>query len=140
MRVKKIVSPCLALSMVLGLPATAGPGQDAVLARYKALAVKADPAFKGFSSSRGREFFSTNHRGGNPETPSCTSCHTSSPLAAGRTRAGKSIDPMAVSRTPDRFTDFAKTEKWFGRNCKTVLGRDCSAAEKGDFITYLSGI
>jgi len=25
------------------------------------------------------------------------------------------------------------------RNCKTVLGRLCTAVEKGDVITYLSG-
>ena len=47
---------------------------------------------------------------------------------------------MAVSVTPERFTDAAKVEKWFGRNCNTVLGRECTALEKGDFITYLSGI
>ena len=56
------------------------------------------------------------------------------------TRAGKTIEPMAVSASPSRFTDIAKTEKWFGRNCKTVLGRACSAQEKGDFITYLSSL
>jgi hypothetical protein len=45
---------------------------------------------------------------------------------------------MAVSMTPDRFTDPEKVAKWFSRNCNGVLGRDCTAVEKGDFITYLS--
>ena len=53
---------------------------------------------------------------------------------------GKAIAPMAVSLSPDRFTDPDKVEKWFLRNCNTVLGRECTAQEKGDIITYLSGI
>ncbi|MCX7177296.1 MAG: DUF1924 domain-containing protein, partial [Proteobacteria bacterium] len=36
-----------------------------------------------------------------------------------------------------RFTDPAKVEKWFGRNCEDVLERACSAAEKADFIHWL---
>ena len=140
MMMKHTAAILIATSLALAMPALAGPGQDALLKQYKTLAIKADPAFKGFSAARGQAFFSGDHSGGNPDTPSCQSCHTNSPLLAGRTRAGKSIDPMAVSRTPDRFTDFAKTEKWFGRNCNTVLGRECSAAEKGDVIAYLSGV
>ena len=45
---------------------------------------------------------------------------------------------MAVSVTPDRFTDLAKVEKWFRRNCNTVLGRECTPAEKGDFIAFMT--
>jgi hypothetical protein len=125
---------------VLTLPALAGPKQDAVLAEYQKQATAADPAFKGFSADAGKAFFMADHTGGKPDTPSCTACHTKSPTSAGQTRAGKAIDPMAVSATPDRFTDIAKTEKWFTRNCNSVLGRECSAQEKGDVIAYLSSI
>ncbi len=45
---------------------------------------------------------------------------------------------MAVSLTPTRFSDLAKVEKWFSRNCQTVLGRLCTTVEKGDFIAYLA--
>ena len=103
-----------------------------------AAAKQADPAFAGFSAERGAQFWQAQHTGGKPDTPSCTTCHTKDPTAEGQTRAGKTIAPMAVSRTPDRFTDAAKVEKWFDRNCNTVLGRACTAAEKGDVITYLS--
>ena len=61
------------------------------------------------------------------------------PQNKGQTRAGKDIDPIALSATPRRFTDPAEVEKWFGRNCMSVLGRECSAAEKGDFITFMMG-
>jgi len=51
---------------------------------------------------------------------------------------GKAIKPMAVAANPERFTDPAKVEKWFGRNCKEVIGRACTANEKADFIAYLT--
>ena len=128
------------LATILALPALAGPRQDVVLEQYKKLAAAADATFAGFSPGRGKAFFDATHQGGKPDTPSCSTCHTASPLDAGKTRAGKAIDPMAVSISPNRFTDFDKTEKWFGRNCNSVLGRDCSAQEKGDFIAYMSSI
>jgi hypothetical protein len=46
---------------------------------------------------------------------------------------------MAVSSNPARFTDPAQVEKRFDRDCPNVLGRVCTAEEKGDFITYLKG-
>ena len=124
----------------LAMPVLAAAGQDAVLALYKAQAVTADSTFAGFSADRGKALYASSNAGGSSDTPSCSSCHTASPLKTGMTRAGKAIEPMAVSVSPTRFTDAAKTEKWFGRNCKSVLGRECSAREKGDFITYLSGL
>ncbi|MCH2222803.1 MAG: DUF1924 domain-containing protein, partial [Dechloromonas sp.] len=51
---------------------------------------------------------------------------------------GKAIRPLAVSANGERLSDPAKVEKWFGRNCKEVLGRACSAAEKADFVAYMS--
>ncbi|MCE9633679.1 MAG: DUF1924 domain-containing protein, partial [Methylophilales bacterium] len=50
------------------------------------------------------------------------------------------IEPMAPIMNPQRFTDQAKVEKWFGRNCKDVLERTCTAQEKGDYIQYLVNI
>jgi hypothetical protein len=117
--------------------AQADPLRDQILAALLAEASQADPGFAGFSAERGAAFYAATRSGGKPDTPSCASCHGATPREQGRTRAGKEIAPMAVSLTPDRFTDPAKVEKWFGRNCNSVLGRDCAAAEKGDFIAYL---
>lgn len=91
-----------------------------------------------FSPERGKAFFEATHTGGKPDTPSCTTCHGKDPHQSGQTRAGKVIDPMAVSANPERFTDLKTVEKWFTRNCDTVLGRSCTATEKGDFIAYFS--
>ncbi len=117
--------------------ALAGAGQQAVLDQYAALAKAADPAFGGFSADRGKAFFLAK-RTTNADTPSCSACHTADPHNAGQTTVGQAIAPMAVSVTPDRFTDMAKTEKWFRRNCNTVLGRQCTPAEKGDFIAFMT--
>ena len=118
--------------------AVADPGRDAILAALTAEAKQAEPAFTGFSAARGEAFWNATHTGGKPDTPSCTTCHTPDPTKPGQTRAGKAIEPMAVSANPSRFTDADKVAKWFTRNCNSVLGRECTAAEKGDVITYLS--
>jgi hypothetical protein len=115
--------------------AMANPATQAILDAYAK-----EAGVTAFSAERGQMFFEATHTGGKPDTPSCTSCHGRSPREAGRTRAGKTIDPMAVSVNPKRFTDRAVVEKWFARNCDSVLGRGCTAAEKGDVITYLSGL
>ncbi len=91
----------------------------------------------GFSAERGKAFYQARHKGGKPATPSCATCHTDSPLKAGRTRTGKVIQPMAISRTPDRYSDPEKVAKWFRRNCRSVLGRECTPREKGDFLTFM---
>jgi hypothetical protein len=114
--------------------------RDSILAAFMAQAKQTDPTFSGFSADRGRAFWFEVHTEGKIETPSCTTCHTKDPTAWGKTRALKPIAPMAVSRTPDRFTDSEKVDKWFTRNCNSVLGRPCTAVEKGDVITYLSSM
>jgi hypothetical protein len=135
--VKRIVFAA-ALSAICAMPVQAAP-QDAVMAALTAEAKAADPGFKGFSADSGKALFLATHQGGKPDTPSCTTCHTNDPRAAGKTRAGKVIEPMAVSVNSQRFTDLEKVNKWFGRNCNSVLGRDCTAQEKGDFATWMIG-
>ncbi len=131
---KKLMLVLCAAFLLVGMASAA---QKAVLDRYAATAKTTDAGFTGFSAERGRAFFLA-QQNINPETPSCSSCHTSNPRNAGETRAGQRIDPMAVSVTPDRFTDPAKVEKWFRRNCDTVLKRECTPIEKGDFIAFMS--
>src|SRR5271156_745477 len=119
------------------VPATAGESPKSLLDFYANEAKTSDPGFSGFSAERGERLFRGKFSTGKPDTPSCTTCHTADPRKTGQTRAGKDIEPMAASASPERYTDQAKTEKWFGRNCNNVLGRDCTATEKGDFITFM---
>ena len=77
----------------------------------------------------------------NDKMPACTSCHTDSPLnPAQHAVTGKAIRPLAVVANGERFADPAKVEKWFGRNCKEVVGRACTPAEKADFVAYMSEV
>lgn len=115
----------------------AAASQQDHIAGYASEAKTLDKNFNAFSAERGNILFSSRPATGKPDTPSCTSCHTSSPTGFGQTRAGKEIAPMALSKTPDRYTDIKKIEKWFRRNCKSVLGRVCTALEKGDFLTFM---
>jgi len=90
------------------------------------------------SAKRGEALFRQRFAN-NDKMPACTSCHTDSPLNVGQHAVtGKTIRPLAVVANPERFADTAKVEKWFGRNCKEVIGRDCTPAEKADFVTYMS--
>lgn len=137
MRIAPLAVAALA-GVLIASVALADPARDAILGALADQAKQADAAFAGFSADRGQAFWTATHSGGKPDTPSCTSCHGGDPAVAGATRAGKPIGPMAVSVAPDRFTDAAKVDKWFLRNCNGVLGRACTALEKGDVITYLS--
>lgn len=117
----------------------AQPQRDEIVQRYAAEAKASAPGFDGFSAERGRQLYLGPHQGGKPKMEACAACHTRQPTSDGRhVKTGRSIDPMAVSANPERFTDFEKVEKRFGRDCKNVLGRPCTAQEKGDFIEFLS--
>lgn len=128
----------LIAALVLGLSGTgiAGP-RESQIDQYAGAAKAADAAFSGFSADRGKTLHMQNVTGGKPDTPSCTTCHSKDTRAVGRTLAGKAIDPVAVSAAPTRYTDPAKVEKWFKRNCTEVLGRECKAREKGDWLTFM---
>lgn len=128
----------LTSSIGLALPASAATPQE-MLDGYATAARKDDASFKA-SVARGESLFRTERTTANGEKQACATCHTADPRQAGKTRALKPIEPMAPSVNSARFTDAAKVEKWFGRNCNDVLGRACSAAEKADFITWLLSI
>jgi hypothetical protein len=122
---------CLAAALVAstGLaPAAHAATPAQLLAGYSAQAGTAAAPDRGqqlFTARHGREW-------------SCTSCHGSVPTQAGRhASTGKSLGALAPAFNPERFTDPAKTEKWFRRNCNDVLGRECTAAEKADVLSWL---
>ncbi len=99
-----------------------------LLSGYTAQAGQAANAAKGeafFKASHGQEW-------------QCISCHGKSPMTGGRhASTDKAIEPLAPSANAKRFTDSAKVEKWFRRNCKDVLARECTAAEKADVLAWL---
>lgn len=117
-----------------------------------------------FSVEQGKTMWETKHEGpldlngqptgekfeikheGEPTSRSCQSCHGTDLTQAGKHwRTGKLINPMSPKAKPvevdeddgPRFSDRKKIEKWFLRNCKWTLGRECTAQEKGDFLSFL---
>jgi predicted amidophosphoribosyltransferase len=88
-------------------------------------------------ASRGQVFFTQKHGG----EWSCASCHGQPPTQPSRhASTGKTIAPLAPAFHAERFTDSAKVDKWFKRNCKDVLSRECTAFEKADVMAYLIGL
>jgi len=115
----------LCLALLAGVADAATPAE--LLAQYHA--TSAQP----FSAGRGDALF----RAQQGEW-SCATCHTANPRNPGKHKiTGKAIEPLAPSTNAKRFTHPAHVEKWFMRNCKDVLGRECTATEKGDVLTYL---
>lgn len=116
--------------------AFAGP-RDALLNGLSDAAKATSGRFDGFSAERGRLLHEQRFTGGKPDTPSCTTCHSADPQRAGKSPTGKPIEPLALSVSPQRYSDAAKVEKWFRRNCLEVMGRECTSLEKGDWLAYM---
>ena len=88
-------------------------------------------------AARGQQFFNATHGG----QWRCASCHGALPTTPGQHAAtGKAIAPLAPAFNPARFTDATKVEKWFGRNCRDVVGRECTPAEKADVVAWLMSL
>lgn len=69
---------------------------------------------------------------------SCASCHTNDLTQNGKhIKTRKNIKPMSPSVNPERLTNSKKVNKWFKRNCKWTLGRECTAQEKTNFLVYI---
>jgi hypothetical protein len=135
MRLSTVARATLAASVCLLLPAgtvlAATPAD--LLAHYTAQA-GAPP-----SPERGQKLFTTNF--GKEMGWSCSSCHGEVPTGQGHDQmTEKSIQPMAPAVNPARFTDRYKVENAFRLNCKDVVGRECTAAEKADIISWLMSL
>ena len=129
-KISSMLTLCVSLATALPAPAA----DPALVARYSAQAPK------DVSAERGKAFYGATHTDTQGREVGCATCHTADPRATGKTRAGKAVEPLAPAANPQRFSDEAKVEKWFTRNCGDVLGRACTPQEKGDFIAYLMSL
>ncbi|WP_052808164.1 DUF1924 domain-containing protein [Methyloterricola oryzae] len=130
---KRFIRPLLAASL-LGVNAAGLAMQPTdFLEEFRQQAAADNAAFAGFDAARGEQFFKSKHGDW-----SCASCHTDDPRTEGKHAVTeKRIKPLVPAANPERFTDSRKVAKWFKRNCKDVLDRECRAQEKGDVLTYL---
>mgnify|MGYP003380881793 CR=1 FL=1 len=49
----------------------------------------------------------------------------------------KPIPALAPGFNPASFTDRSKVDGWFKNNCKDVMSRECTMAEKADVLSWL---
>ncbi len=154
----------IVLTMIVAFYAGIGAATEPedFLAAYAEQAKLADSGFQGFSAERGRAFYFRKHRIDDGSELSCASCHHADPRKETIAHEGqfpcrachitlhkpsdahsalkRQIPPFAPSANPDRFTREGNVEAWFGWNCKLLLKRECTPAEKGDLITWLMTI
>jgi len=127
----------VAILFIVGAGGAYAENPSSLIAGYSAEAARATPGFAP-SAERGQGFF-TRKWGVSQTMPSCATCHSDQPAAEGKhVVTSKRIAPLSPAVNPQRFASSAKVEKWFRRNCQEVVGRECSAAEKADFIQFVS--
>lgn len=105
--------------------------------KYAVIAKNINPEYKGLSADSGKTFFNrelTIHG----KQIACASCHTTNPTNPGKHIVTKKpIKPLAPAANHERFSDVAKVEKNFEKHCLEIIGRDCTAEEKGNYIAYM---
>ncbi|MEW6562980.1 MAG: DUF1924 domain-containing protein [Pseudomonadota bacterium] len=122
----------LTVALTAATSAWATPATDALFARYKS------EGASNFDAEHGKKAWHKEVKNDKGETHSCETCHGTDLTKQGKHEETKKvIEPMAPSVNAERFTDEKKIEKWFKRNCKEVLSRECTPQEKGDFLKYL---
>jgi len=135
----KLMLTCLLLTAASVSTIAVAETPQQILQAQAAEAARQTPEFVP-SAQRGHTFFA-NQFNVSAKMPSCSTCHTDNPAQPGRHAiTSKSIKPLAPVANTERFTDTAKVEKWFRRNCTEVVGRECNAAEKADFIQFLTEV
>jgi hypothetical protein len=122
------IPPILCVLLAAGMAGAQAATPAELAAGYAAQAGTAPAA------SRGEQFFTSRHG----REWSCSTCHGTPPTGTGKhASTGKAIGALAPAFNAERFTDAAKAEKWFRRNCNDVVGRECTAGEKADVLAWL---
>ena len=121
--------------LMVSVAAQASPAVDAQLVEYRQQGVTQ------FDAEAGRQLWNREFNTKAGPTRSCASCHSDDPRRVGKhSKTGKAIEPMAPSVNPKRLSDQKQIRKWFSRNCKWTIGRECTAQERGNVLLYLQGL
>lgn len=106
--------------------------------KYVGIAKSVNPEYKGTSVFDGKLFYNRKIKLGNSKETSCASCHSANPADLGKhIVTGKAIKPLSPVVNPNRFTDLDKVEDQFTQHCNDIIGTDCAAKEKADYIAYV---
>lgn len=106
--------------------------------KYAAFAKTANPEYGGPSAVDGKFFFNRKIKLANGKEAACASCHTANPADEGKHMVtGKPIKPLSPMVNFKRFSNVEKVEEQFTLHCNDIIGSDCTAAEKANYIAYL---
>lgn len=109
------------------------------IGELEAAAKAENRSFGGFDAARGKEIFTSTHIGKQGKTVACTTCHTANLANPGQNNlTGKAIDPLSPRANSERLTSAKEVKKWLKRNFMDVYGREGTALEKGDVLTYIT--
>lgn len=91
---------------------------------------------------RGQLLWKKSYKGIPPyEQRSCQSCHGKDLSQVGHhIKTKRVIKAMAPSVNSQRFSNPRKVAKWFLRNCKWTMGKECTVQEKADILAYLKSL
>lgn len=133
MRTEKLFSYTGVIAVLLFSSMASATSIDSLLDQYRQQG--AGP----FSAEAGQAFWNKVYTAkDNDQDRRCSSCHGENLSKPGKhVRTGKIIEPLAPSSNTQRFAEEKKIKKWFKRNCKWTVGRECTAQEKGDLLLYL---
>lgn len=105
---------------------------------YHTQAISENKDYTGPSVEDGKAFFNNKVKTVDGKETACASCHTANPADNGKNIVtGKAIKPLSPVVNTKRFSDFDKVEAKFSQHCFDILGEDCTAAEKANYITYV---
>lgn len=142
---KTVISIATMLTIVFSVEVLADENvAQQLIERYAAIAKMQDANYAGPSAVDGKTFFNREviqFSGSSKKSAkaiACASCHTANPADVGKHIAtGKKIQPLSPIVNAKRFDDIEKVEKQFNKHCHEVVGSDCSALEKANYIAFL---
>lgn len=110
---------------------------DTLTKKYVGIAQTVNPEFTS-SVTEGKIFYNRKFKTANGKEMACASCHTSNPADSGKNAiTGKTIAPLSPAVNNKRFVNIDKVEEKFTQHCNEIIGADCTAAEKANYIIYL---
>ncbi|MDD2934539.1 MAG: DUF1924 domain-containing protein [Methylotenera sp.] len=132
-----ILAALLGLATFSAQAASPITNAEALTKKYVSIAQTVNPEFVS-SVTEGKMFFNRKIKTANGKEMACASCHTTNPANVGKNIiTGKSIAPLSPAVNKKRFKDIEKVEEKFTEHCNEIIGADCTAAEKANYIIYL---
>jgi mono/diheme cytochrome c family protein len=126
---------CCAWAVASALGALAPGALAQAVTPAELLAAYAAKAAAPPSAERGQAFFNKNF---GRDFDGCAACHGAVPTRPGKDLVSeKPIAALAPAANASRFRDRTKVDYAFLINCKDVVGRECTAGEKADILSWL---